>query len=165
MKIEFKYATIITVALFFWLCFEFWIGFHDAFVNFLPVTSILTVFIWGIALQKAITEKKKISKLTLWNYGKGVRTALLTTLLALPLLLLSRWVFYDLINPDFFNNVMIKGREWISLSAPTQDNFDNSVKMMEDFFEMKAYQGVTLFFNILSGLLFSVTLPLLSLKK
>lgn len=165
MKIELKYATIISVALFFWLCLEFWLGFHDAHVDFLPVTSFLTILIWGVALHKSIKEKKQVSGLTPWTYGKGFRTAILTTLLALPFLLLSRWAFYDLINPDFFNNIMIKGREWISLSAPTQENFDNSVRMMEDFFEMKAYQSITLFFNIISGLLFSLTLPVLSTRK
>ena len=165
MKIEFKYATIIAVALFFWLCLEFWLGFHDAHVDFLPATSFLTIMVWGITLNKAIREKKKLSGFAPWGYGKGFKAAFVTTLLALPLLILTRWVFYDLINTDFFNNIMIKGREWISLSAPTQENFDNSVRMMEDFFEMKAYQSVTLFFNIISGLLFSLTLPLLSRKK
>ncbi len=77
------------------------------------------------------------------------------------MMLLSRWIFYDLINPDFFNNILIKGREWISASAPTEENFDNSVKMMEDFFEIKAYQTSSLIFNLVTGLLFSAFLPFL----
>ncbi|TDB65076.1 DUF4199 domain-containing protein [Arundinibacter roseus] len=165
MKTEFKYAALLTVSLFLWLCFEFWIGFHDAFVDFLPLTSALTILIWGVLLFLEIKEKQNLPGNSVRTYGKGFRTAFLTTVLAVPMLLLTRWVFYDLINPDFFNNIVIKGREWISVSAKTEDNFNNSVKMMEDFFKMKNYQTIVLVLNIAVGLLFSLILPLFTRKK
>ncbi|HEV7348633.1 DUF4199 domain-containing protein [Telluribacter sp.] len=164
MKTEFKYAAILTGILFFWLLLEFWIGFHDALVDYLPITSLLTILIWALVLNREIKEKKNLPTSTHWNYGRSFRTAFLTTLLALPLLLLSRWLFYNLINPDFFNNIMIKGREWISVSAPTEDNFNSSVKMMEDYFQMKSYQSVTLVFNAVTGLVLSSLLPLFHKK-
>jgi hypothetical protein len=164
MKTEFKYAALLTGILLFWLCLEFWIGFHDALVDYLPITSALTFFVWLVVLRREINEKRNLPTTTFWNYGRGFRTAFLTTLLALPMMLLSRWLFYGLINPDFFNNILIKGREWISVSAPTEDNFDKSVKMMEDYFEIKAYQSVTLVFNVLTGLVLSALLPLFQKK-
>ncbi|WP_247232037.1 DUF4199 domain-containing protein [Telluribacter sp. SYSU D00476] len=165
MKTEFKYAANLTGILFLWLCLEFWIGFHDALVDYLPVTSLLTVALWALVLNREIREKKNLPTTTFWNYGRGFRTAFLTTVLALPMLLLSRWLFYNLINPDFFNNIMIKGREWISVSAPSEDNFNQSVKMMEDYFQMKTYQSVTLVFNAFTGLVCSIFLPFLHRRK
>jgi hypothetical protein len=165
MRTEYKYAAIISAILFLWLCVEFWLGFNDAYVDFLPISSLLTLAVWGILLHLEIREKRSKGIGRRWSYSRGFRTAFLTTLLALPLLLLSRWVFYDLINPDFFNNVTIKGREWISASAQTEDNFNNSVKMMEDFFDMKAYQSITVVFNFLTGLFFSLILPSFSVKN
>jgi hypothetical protein len=162
MRTEFKYAALLSFFLFLWLCLEFWLGFHDAYVDFLPITSLLTVLVWGLGLHWEIREKKKVTPTGTWTYGRCFRTAFLTTLLALPMLLLSRWIFYDLINPGFFNNIMIKGREWISDSATSEDNFNNSVQMMEDFFKMKAYQTSTLIFNLLTGLLFALVLPVFS---
>lgn len=166
MKTEFKYAAILTAILFLWLCLEFWLGFHDAYVDLLPITSMLTLVIWGICLHLEIKEKRRVSPDSIaWTYARRFRTAFLTTLLALPMMLLSRWLFYDLVNPDFFNNIMIKGREWISASANTEDNFNNSVRMMEDYFKMKAYQTSTLIFNLITGLVFSLTLPMLSRSR
>ncbi|GAB3171876.1 DUF4199 domain-containing protein [Telluribacter humicola] len=165
MKTEFKYAAILTAILFLWLCLEFWLGFHDAMVDYLPLTSLLTVVIWGLVLNREIKEKRTLPTTTFWNYGRGFRTAMLTTVLALPMLVLSRWLFYDLINPDFFNNIMIKGREWLTVSATTEDNFNNSIKMMEDYFQMKSYQTVVLVFNVVTGLIFSAILPLFHKKN
>ncbi len=161
MKTEFKFAAIISLLLFIWLCLEFWIGFHDRYANYLPLTTLLTSLVWGIGLYGEIREKENTHPALTWNYGRRYRTAFLTTVLALPMLLLSRWIFYDLINPEFFNNLLTKGREWASSGS----SFDNSTEMMEKYFEMKAYQTSSLIFNLLTGLVFSLLLPILFRKK
>ncbi|MPR32445.1 DUF4199 domain-containing protein [Salmonirosea aquatica] len=161
MRTEFKYAAILSVLLFVWLCLEFWIGFHDRYVSYLPLTTFLTSLVWSVGLFLEIREKEHTHPALTWNYGKRFRTAFLTTVLALPMLLLSRWIFYDLINPDFFNNVLTQSREWTAAGS----GFESSVEMMEDYFEMKAYQTSSLIFNLLTGLVFSLLLPLFFRKK
>ena len=59
MKTEFKYAAILTGILFLWLCLEFWLGIHDALVDYLPLTSLLTGAVWALVLKREIREKKK----------------------------------------------------------------------------------------------------------
>ena len=161
MKTEFKYAALISGLLFFWLCLEFWIGFHDRYVDYLPITTMLTSLVWAVGLFWEIREKENTHPALIWNYGRRFRTAFLTTILALPMLLLSRWIFYDLINPDFFNNLTIKGKEW----ATADNGFKSSTEMMGDYFEMKAYQTSSLIFNLLTGLVLSLLLPLFFRKK
>lgn len=161
MRTEFKYAAILSALLFVWLFLEFWIGFHDRYVSYLPLTTLLTVLVWAVGLYFEIREKENTHPALTWNYGRRYRTAFLTTILALPMLLLTRWIFYDLINPDFFNNVLTKGREW----ASGGNSFDRSIKMMENYFEMKAYQTSSLVFNLLTGITFSLLLPILFSKK
>lgn len=161
MRTEFKYAAIISLLLFVWLCLEFWMGFHDTYANYLPITTLLTTLVWAIGLYLEIREKENTHPALTWNYGRRYRTAFLTTVLALPMLLLTRWVFYDLINPDFFNNLLTKGREW----ASAENGFENSIEMMDNYFEMKAYQTSSLVFNLLTGLIFSLLLPNFFRKK
>lgn len=161
MRTEFKYAAIISLLLFVWLFLEFWIGFHDQYMNYLPLTTLLTSLVWAVGLYGEMREKERTHPALTWNYGRRYRTALLTTILALPMLLLSRWIFYDLINPDFFNTVLTKGREW----ASSGNSFDRSIELMEDYFEMKAYQASSLVFNLLTGITFSLVIPIFFNKK
>jgi hypothetical protein len=161
MKTEFKYAALLSALLFVWLCLEFWIGFHDRYVDYLPITTLLTSLVWGVGLYGEIREKENTHPALIWNYGRRFRTAFLTTVLALPMLLLSRWVFYDLINPDFFNNLLTKSKELASAG----NGYENSIEMMEDYFEMKAYQTSSVIFNLLAGLFFSLLLPTFFNKK
>lgn len=161
MRTEFKYAAILSLLLFVWLCLEFWIGFHDRYVSYLPLTTLLTSLVWAMGLYWEIREKENTHPALIWNYGRRYRTAFLTTILALPMLLLTRWIFYDLINPGFFNNVLTKGREWTA----TGSGFERSLETMESYFEMKVYQTSSLVFNLLTGITFSLLLPILFRKK
>jgi len=161
MKTEFKYAAILSALLFVWLCLEFWIGFHDRYVDYLPLTTLLTSLVWAVGLYWEIREKENTHPALVWNYGRRFRTAFLTTILALPMLLLSRWVFYDWINPQFLNTVLTQGKAW----ASAQNGFESSLEMMEDYFEMKAYQTASLVFNLVTGLIFSLLLPTFFRKK
>lgn len=161
MRTEFKYAALLSLLLLFWLCLEFWIGFHDRYVSYLPITTLLTGLIWGVGLYLEIREKENTHPARVWNYGRRFRTAFLTTILALPMMLVSRWIFYAWINPEFFGTLLTKGREWTSAG----NGFEGSMKLMETYFEMKAYQTSNLVFSLLNGLVFSLLVPLFFSKK
>ena len=161
MRTEFKYAALLTALLFVWLCFEFWIGFHDRYAGYLPITTLLTGLVWGLGLYMEIREKERTHRARIWNYGRRFRTAFLTTLLALPMLLASRWIFYAWINPEFFGTLLTKGREWTAAGS----GYEGSMNLMETYFEMKAYQTSSLVFSLLNGLVFSLVVPLFFPKK
>lgn len=103
MKIIFKYAVIFVILSFVWNCLELAVGLQGKYISIHPyfVTPffiILTSVIYYLALRDKRNDNG--GKIT---FGNAIVLGLILTLVILIINPIFLYVFYQFINPDFFN--------------------------------------------------------------
>ncbi len=105
IRIELKYAMLITLLLLLWLAFEFMIGIQDRYIAWYPYATILSFFIPIGATRQAMVAKREMLHGEMpfkKAFITGLTIAGLTAVFAIP----SQLVFHYIINPDFFEDMI-----------------------------------------------------------
>ena len=106
LRIELRYAILSALILLLFLILEFVAGFQDTLIAYHPYVSLLAFIIPAFTYRMALIEKieQKFGKLTLAQAGFcGLMTTLFFCILVIPVQL----AFHQLINPDFFSNMIL----------------------------------------------------------
>jgi Protein of unknown function (DUF4199) len=152
-----KYALYVVGFSTIWLIVEKFLGYHNTIVDWLPFTSLLWLILVGIFYIFFLKAQSKTA--TNAPYKARVWSALVFTLYWLIGFGIVKLLYFALINPDYFNDITLRGREWLTLSATSDDNFENATKMMEDFLKLTPYVLVTSLIQLVFGLVYSFLIP------
>ncbi|TAE40518.1 MAG: DUF4199 domain-containing protein [Runella slithyformis] len=140
-----------------WLVAEKLLGYHNTIVDWLPFTSLLWLILVGVFYVFFLkTESQQHRN---WNYKTGVKAALVFTLYWVVGFAAIKLVYFAFINPDYFNDITLRGREWLTLSATSDENFENATQMMEDFLQLTPYLAVTTVLQFVFGVIYSLLIP------
>ncbi len=105
IRIELKYAMLITLLMLLWLALEFMIGIQDRFIAWYPFATVLSLIIPIGATRQAMIAKCEVL------YGhmpfkRAFTTGLIIAVLVAALSIPSQLVFHYIINPDFFEDMI-----------------------------------------------------------
>lgn len=104
--IELKWAAIITTFSCVWAAFENQLGYHKDFSNIIVTAFfyyIILTFLWAIAF---IDKKKSMGKDAIWEFKNAFKFGLFLTGILSILSPISQYIMFDVISPDYFNNII-----------------------------------------------------------
>lgn len=157
MNNTFKFALYIVVFSLIWLVGEKLLGYQNTIVDWLPFTSLLWLILIGVFyivfLQKTRRESPKVT------YKTNVRSLVLLSIYWLAAFGVVKWLYFLFINPDYFNDLIIRGREWLTLTATSEENFENATRMMDDFLQLPVYLGITTTVQLLFCVIYAFLFP------
>lgn len=163
MKSEIKYGAIIAGIGFVWNTFEYLLGFHTSKIDwhllitvFFPIV-ILAVMFLGIRKKQNAGELRSFGKIFQFGNLIGIYAAIFSVAFG--------FLFYQFVNPTFFDDMKIAGREWIMMSASSDQEASNSILMMEDMFSLKAHLFAGSIFTLLVGLVGGLLFGLILKKR
>ncbi len=105
LKIEIRYAVLISLLTLLWLSVEFMVGLHDVYIAYHMYTNWLALLIPVVCIRMALNEKadQQNGKLSFkQGFGSGFMVAFFAAVLAV----LVQFVFHKLINPDYFDTMI-----------------------------------------------------------
>lgn len=106
LRIEIRYAVLISLLTLLWLSIEFMVGLQDVYAPYYPVAYWLSlIVIPAIAIRMGVNEKSDYldSRITFKQaFSSGFLIAFFAAVLTIPVQL----IFHKLINPDFFDTMI-----------------------------------------------------------
>jgi len=105
LRIETRYAVLISLLMLLWLAVEFMIGLHDSYIQYHPYVTLLAIFIPIICSRMAIMEKTEMLNGKI-SFKQAFTTGFLIAFFAAVLAIPSQVIFHKLINPDFFDSMI-----------------------------------------------------------
>ncbi|MFN8345825.1 MAG: DUF4199 domain-containing protein [Spirosomataceae bacterium] len=158
-----KYTAYILIFSLIWLIGEKLLGYHNTIVDWLPFTSLLwLILIAGFYIAFLRTE---YAGKTGRRFGKEFKSLLKLSIYWVIGFIVVKSLYYRFINPDYFNDLLLRGREWLTMTATSDENFENATQMMEDFLQLPVYVAVTSLAQLLFGLIYSLLIPAFSKRK
>ena len=105
LKIEIRYAVLISLLTLLWLSVEFMVGLHDVYIAYHMYTNWLALLIPVVCIRMALNEKadQQNGRLSFkQGFGSGFMVAFFAAVLAVPV----QVIFHKLINPDYFDTMI-----------------------------------------------------------
>ena len=147
LRIEIRYAVLISLLMLLWLSLEFMIGLHDTFIDYHPYVTMLALIIPVVCSRLALTAKKEElnNKLTFKQaFATGFLTSLFAAILSIPVQL----TFHFLINPDFFDNMIansVKHAELMKMHVA------QAKLQAQQYFSLNSYIVMSFFGTLIFG--------------
>jgi hypothetical protein len=163
MNNTFKYTAYILSFSLIWLIGEKLLGYHNTIVDWLPFTSLLWLLLiagFYIAFLRAEYSGK-----TDRRFGKEFKSLLKLSIYWSMGFVAIKSLYYGFINPDYFNDLLLRGREWLTMTATSDENFENATQMMEDFLQLPVYVAVTTMAELVFCLIYSLLIPAFFKRK
>ncbi|RDB07746.1 DUF4199 family protein [Runella aurantiaca] len=152
-----KFAIYIVVFSLIWLVGEKLLGYQNTIVDWLPFTSLLWLILIGVFYIVFLrSTRQQATKVVYKTNVKSLVTLSIYWLLAFGLV---KWVYFLFVNPDYFNDLIIRGREWLTLTATSEENFENATRMMDDFLQLPVYLGITTTVQLIFCLIYAFLFP------
>lgn len=139
LRIELRYAMLISLLMLLWLAVEFLVGLHDTYIAYHPYFTLLALIIPVVCSRMAVTDKTEELNGRI-NFKQAFTTGTIVAVLAALFSVPVQLVFHFLINPDFFTGMIDHAIRHAELN-----NLDVS----------KATADATAYFNLQSYLLMS----------
>lgn len=158
-----KFAVYILVFSIFWLIGEKLLGYHNIIVDWLPFTSLLWLILVGVFYILFLRTQRQNT--THSSFGTDFKSLLQLSIYWLLGFAALKTLYYQFVNPDYFNDLLLRGREWLTMSATSDENFENATQMMEDFLQLPAYLVVTTVVQLVFCLVYSLLFPAFSKSK
>ncbi|HLP49822.1 MAG TPA: DUF4199 domain-containing protein [Chitinophagales bacterium] len=105
IRIEIRYAVLISLLMLLWLALEYMVGLHDIYIGWHPVITWFALLIPIVCTRLAIREKTELlnGKITFKQaFASGFLIAFFAAVLAIPV----QVIFHKVINPDFFDTML-----------------------------------------------------------
>lgn len=158
-----KFTIYILVFSLVWLVGEKLLGYHNTIVDWLPFTSLLWLILVGVFYIVFLrTESATAAN---WSFNKGFKSLLKLSVYWLLGFAVIKGIYYQFVNPDYFNDLLLRGREWLTMSATSDENFENATQMMEDLLQLPTYLAVTNAVQSVFCLVYSLLFPAFSKRK
>ena len=104
-KLELKWGVIFAAMQLLWITLEFVVGLHDKYISWHPIISNFIAIPSIIIMVLAIRKKRSVldGRIT---FGKAFLCGLGVSIVVAVLSLLVQTIFFRLINPNFFANMI-----------------------------------------------------------
>ena len=136
MKTELKWALIIAMSIFVWICLEFAVGLHDELVEWHPIVTNFALIIPFIGLFLALKEKRDTDLAGSISYGQAVKSGLVISVIIGVLSVPLQYLFHAVVNPDFFT-VMVEHARVHYIEAG--NTADEALELAEAHFNLGVY--------------------------
>lgn len=158
-----NYTSYILVFSLVWLIGEKLLGYHNTIIDWLPFTSLLwLIFIGGFYIAFLHNEYKTAANR---SFNKGFKSLLKLSVYWLVGFAVIKGIYYQFVNPDYFNDFLVRGREWLMMIAASDENVENTIQMMEELLQLPTYLGVTTAVQFVFCLIYSLLFPAFSKSK
>jgi len=154
-SLEIKWGIIFTVMMLLWMVGERLSGLHDTYIeyhatvtNFVMIPAI-AIYVLAILDRRRHTEGKKFS------YLQGFVSGCIVTLVVSILAPLSQYITSVYITPEYFENAT-------AYAVETAQMTEEDAK---EFFNLKNYMIITVFFTPITGVVTSAIVALFTRRK
>jgi Protein of unknown function (DUF4199) len=158
-----KFTVYILIFSIFWLIGEKLLGYHNIIVDWLPFTSLLWLILVGVFYIVFLRTQHKNTANS--SFGTDFKSLLQLSIYWLLGFAVLKALYYQFINPDYFNDLLLRGREWLTMSATSDENFENATQMMEDLLQLPTYLVVTTVVQLVFCIVYSLLFAAFSKKK
>jgi hypothetical protein len=148
IKIELRYAVLTSLVMLLWLIIEYTVGLQDTYIALQPYVSIImATLIPVVTYRLALIDKleQNFGKLT---FGQAFGSGLLITIFSGLLLIPIQIGFHKLINPDFFETLILY----------TSTHSNRRVEEVAMFINLKSYIAATVGISLVIGTVVSLIL-------
>ncbi len=156
LRLELRYAVLISLLMLLWLALEFMVGLQDTYVAYHPFVTVFALLIPLIGNYRALRAKREQQhgKLT---FGQGLKTGLwiagFSALFSIPVQL----VFHFVINPDFFDTMIAHAVQQAELNKL---NTAQATAHAQSFFCLQSYIPMSFIVTLVLGLVFAAIMAL-----
>ncbi len=158
MKIEFKWAVIISATLLAFLTVEMLLGWHDENIDrHAKASMIYGMVIPAAGILLGMLDKRRQS--AGMSYAQAFKTGAIIALYAGMLSPANQLIFHKLINPDYFQ-VMIEHTRNLSLAEGLDEN--EAMENAKAYFNLRSYIYQSISYSIIGGLIYSLILALIA---
>jgi membrane protease YdiL (CAAX protease family) len=162
LKIEIKYTVLISLLMLLWLSLEFMIGLHEKpLIAYHPYITMFALFIPIICAMLAVNEKREFleGRITFKQaFLTGLLIAVFTTLVS-PLI---QWIFFAVVNPDFFDNMIAYSIERAHANKMTEQQ---AQKVAVGYFNLQSYIIQSALFSFIGGIIIATVVAVIKRSK
>jgi hypothetical protein len=161
MPIELRFAILTSLLMLLWLALEFMVGLHDKYIPLHPIITMFAFIIPVVTTRVAIKEKREMlgGQIT---FKKALATGLIITALTALFAVPVQLIFHNVINPDFFDNMI----EFAVLRAKeNHQNTDTALMNAKMYFNLKSYLIQSVAGTLIVGTIISVVAAFLMRTK
>ena len=147
IKIEFRYAVLTSLVMLLWLIIEYAVGLQDTYISCYPYVSLLAFLIPVFTYRLGLIEKidQKFGKL---NFPQAFLSCFLMNVFVCLLYIPVHLVFLNVINPDFFSNML----------QYTVKNGHQTLEGAAYYFNISTFITETVLTNFVTGTIISLIL-------
>lgn len=152
LKIIIRYSLLINLMMLLWLALEYMVGLHDKYVTYHPYLSLLAFIIPAYGIHKAIKDiqEDEPHQIPLRRaFMIGFVVTLFSALLSIPVQL----IFHELINPDFFQNMINFA---VKRAVELNHDPEKAKRQAEMYFNLPSYLLQSVLGTLISGCVISI---------
>jgi hypothetical protein len=154
LRLEIRYAVLISLLLLLWLSLEFMAGLHDMYIQYHPIVAIFALVVPVVCSRMAIKEKREQLDGTI-SFKQAFITGLLIAVFASILAIPSQMFFHTVINPNFFQNMIAYSEQ---RAAGLRMNIAEAKAGAEVYFNLSSYMLQCFLGTLFFGTIISVIL-------
>lgn len=163
-KYEIKYGIITGVGICIWIFLEFLLGFHTVNMDWGQYSIYFVLIIPIITTYLGIKEKRDNQNGGIISFGGGIKTGLMISLIAAVITALFIIIYFNYINPGFFERGIAFQKEKLILKGKTGKEIGKELKNIRATFSFINQLLFGIIGTVGTGLIISIVLSLF-LKK
>jgi len=133
-KIEIKFGIITGAGICLWILSEFLLGFHTVRMNIGEYSIYFVVVIPFITIYNGIKEKRDTENNGIISLGGGIKTGLMISLIAAFITAVFIIIYFNYINPKYFEYGIAYQKEKFYLKGKTDIEFSEQLKNIKVVF-------------------------------
>ena len=161
LRLELRYAVLISLLMLLWLALEFMVGLQDTYVAYHPFVTVFALLIPLIGSYRALRSKREELNGQL-TFGQGLKTglwiAVFSALFSVPVQL----VFHFVINPDFFDTMIAHAVQQAELHKL---DTAQAATQAQSFFCLQSYIPMSFIVTLILGIVFAAIMALVMRNK
>jgi len=104
LKIEIRYAVLMSLLMLLWLSLEFMVGLQDTYIQYHPYVTMFALIIPIVCSRMVLRDKLEQLNGKI-DFKQGLKTGIMVVVFAALLSIPVQLAFHFLINPDFFDDM------------------------------------------------------------
>ena len=161
LKIIIRYSLLISLLMLLWLSLEYMVGLHDTYAAYHPYVTLFAFIIPAYGIHKAIKDIQEDEPQDIplrRAFMIGFVVTFFSALLSIPVQL----IFHQLINPDFFQNMINFA---VNRASELNQDPEKAKMQAEMYFNLPSYLLQSVIGAFISGSIISGILAWLKSRK
>ncbi len=147
LKIEIRYAVLISLLMLLWLSLEFMVGLHDTYIQYHPYVTMFALIIPIVCSRMALKDKLEQFNGKL-DFKQAFKTGVIIAALAAVFAIPVQFVFHYLVNPDFFDNMISYS---VTRAMATGTDVTKAKAEATSYFNFTSYLLMSVFGTLIFG--------------